>query len=139
VRIGHPDRTIELEVIGDVAGTWDPHRLQQVLNNLVLNALKYGLADAPVKVVLVGMPGEVEFRVHNRGPRIEQSALDQIFDPLVRGDEVRGNSANDGSLGLGLHIAREISAAHGGHIAVRSDEMETVFAVRLPRLRPHLQ
>ena len=132
IRVSHPDHRIELQV-GDPSGNWDPHRLQQVLNNLVLNALKCGMRDAPVKVVVVGSPGGVEFGVHNRGRRIEQSTLDHIFDPLVRGNEPRSNSDTDGSLGLGLHIAREITIAHGGDIAVRSDEIETVFTVRLPR------
>jgi signal transduction histidine kinase len=133
LRVSHPDRLIELQVTGDVSGTWDPHRLQQVLNNLVLNALKYGMRDAPVKVVVVGTPRRVEFGVHNRGRRIEQSTLDHIFDPLVRGNEARSNPEADGSLGLGLYIARVITIAHEGDIAVRSDEIETVFSVRLPK------
>ena len=82
LRVSHPARQIELQVIGDVSGTWDPLRLQQVLNNLVLNALKYGTHEAPVQVVIVGTPGEVEFRVHNRGPKIEQFALEHIFTRL---------------------------------------------------------
>jgi signal transduction histidine kinase len=134
LRVSHPEREIKLHVIGDVSGTWDPLRLQQVLNNLVLNALKYGTHDAPVQVMVVGTPGEVEFRVHNRGPEIEQFTLDHIFDPLVRGTGARIGSESDGSLGLGLYIAREITVAHGGDIHVRSDEIETVFTVRLPRL-----
>jgi signal transduction histidine kinase len=44
-------------------------------------------------------------------------------------------STPDGSLGLGLYIAREIAIAHGGQIEARSDNTETVFAVRLPRRR----
>jgi signal transduction histidine kinase len=44
-----------------------------------------------------------------------------------------GSYNTDGSLGLGLYIAREIAKAHGGEIEARSDETETVFAVRLPR------
>jgi signal transduction histidine kinase len=134
LRAIHSERQIELQVMGDVSGTWDPHRLQQVLNNLVLNALKYGMRDAPVEVKIVGTAGEVEFGVHKRGPRIESSTLDHIFNPLVRGKEARSISKSDGSLGLGLYIAREITVAHGGDIAVRSDEIETVFTVRLPRL-----
>jgi signal transduction histidine kinase len=113
-----------------------------VLNNLVLNALKYGAVDAPVRVMIAGAPGEVEFSVHNRGRMIEPSTLPHIFDPLVRGENARDTSENDGSLGLGLYMARQIAIAHGGDIAVRSDEAGTVFTVRLPRLtgkpRPQL-
>jgi signal transduction histidine kinase len=70
---------------------------------------------------------------------IERSTLHHIFDPLVRGKEARDKSESDGSLGLGLYIAKQIAIAHGGDIVVRSDEIETVFTVRLPRLtaKPH--
>jgi signal transduction histidine kinase len=133
LRVSHPGRQIELQSTGNVSGIWDPHRLHQVLNNLILNALKYGAGDTPVRVVLIGTPGEVEFSVHNRGPMMERSSLHHIFDPLVRG-ETGGNYKSDGNLGLGLYIARQIATAHGGDIAVQSDEIETVFTVRLPRL-----
>jgi signal transduction histidine kinase len=112
----------------------DPHRIHQVLNNLVLNALKYGAGDAPVSVMIIGTPEEVEFSVHNRGRMIDRSALQHIFAPLVRGNHAQDQSEGHGSLGLGLYIAQQIVIAHGGEIAVRSDETETVFMVRLPRL-----
>jgi signal transduction histidine kinase len=50
LRVSHPGRQIELQVSGNVSETWDPHRLHQVLNNPVLNAIKYGAGDAPVNV-----------------------------------------------------------------------------------------
>ena len=135
LRVSHPGRQIELQVSGNASGSWDPHRLHQVLNNLVLNAIKYGAGDAPVNVIIAGTPGEVEFSVHNRGRMIERSAIPHIFDPLVRGEQAGDKRENDGSLGLGLYIARQIAIAHGGNIAVRSDETATVFTVTLPRLR----
>ena len=132
LRAGHPDREIVFAVTGDVQGTWDPHRLHQLLSNLVTNALKYGARDAPVRVLLTGILAEVEFGVHSQGRRIEESVMIHIFGPLVRGES--NGSGIDGSLGLGLYIARQIARAHGGDITVRSDETETVFSVRLPRL-----
>jgi signal transduction histidine kinase len=134
LRVSHPGRQIELQVGGNASGTWDPHRLHQVLNNLVLNAIKYGAGDAPVNVIIAGAPGKVEFSVHNRGRIIERSAIPHIFDPLVRGEQAGDKREHDGSLGLGLYIARQIALAHGGDIAVRSDETATVFTVTLPRL-----
>ena len=139
LRASHPDREIELQVSGNVHGTWDPNRLHQLLGNLVSNALKYGAVDAPVKVSLSGMPAEVRFTVHNQGPMIEESALHRVFDPLVRGAAQRTGSASDGSLGLGLYIARQIAHAHCGDIAVRSDETGTLFTVLLPRLASKTQ
>jgi signal transduction histidine kinase len=133
LRAASPDRRIDLEVHGDTCGSWDSKRLQQLLGNLVRNAIKYGAPDAPVYVDLNGEATNVVLEVRNSGPVIEQSDLEQIFDPLKRGSDNGNKRDADGSLGLGLYIAREIAKGHGGSIEARSDETETVFAVRLPR------
>jgi signal transduction histidine kinase len=134
LRAANPGRSIELEVGSDVRGVWDINRLNQLLGNLVVNALKYGASGSPVKIVLNGLAVEVKFSVHNRGPKIEQSALAQIFEPLKRGLDHPLVAGGDGGMGLGLYIAREIAIAHHGDISAKSDEDETVFTVRLPRL-----
>jgi signal transduction histidine kinase len=134
LRVANPGRRIELEVGGDASGVWDINRLIQLLDNLVINAFKYGASSSPVKVVLNGSVVEVVFSVHNRGPTIEQSVLAQIFEPLKRGSDHQPGAGSDGSMGLGLYIAREIAIAHHGDISAKSDENETVFTVRLPRL-----
>ena len=134
IRVAHPGRQIELELTGDMRGVWDANRLHQLLCNLVLNALTYGALDAPVRVVVAGMQSEVVIAVKNRGPMIERSTLHQIFDPLKRGPENQDGPGPHGSLGLGLYICREIVTAHGGDISAQSDETETVFTVRLPRM-----
>jgi signal transduction histidine kinase len=106
-----------------------------LFGNLVLNAIKYGSPDAPVRVVMTGEERDVHFEVRNRGPAIERLTLDRIFETFQRGLN-HGNSCDaDGNLGLALYIAREIAKAHGREIEARSDETETVFAVRLPRRR----
>ena len=133
VRAAHPDHQIDLEVEGDSQGVWDGRRLQQLLGNLVLNAIKYGTPDAPVRVTITGEEQEVRFEVKNNGNAIEQQVLDQIFDPLRRGPDQENKYDADGNLGLGLYIAREVAKAHGGGIDARSDDAETVLAVRLPR------
>ncbi|CAE6723796.1 Adaptive-response sensory-kinase SasA [Paraburkholderia domus] len=133
LRAAHPDRRVDLDVAGDCRGVWDGRRLQQLLENLVLNAIKYGAPDAPVRVVMTGEARDVRFEVRNHGPAIERMTLARIFDPLQRGLNQEGSYNADGNLGLGLYIAREIAKAHGGEIEARSDEAETVFAVRLPR------
>lgn len=132
VRAVHPDRQLDLDVVGDCRGVWDGRRLQRLLGNLILNAIKYGAPDAPVRVTLTCEEAEVRLEVKNSGAAIERSTLDRIFDPLQRGPNHQDRNA-DSSLGLGLYIAREIARAHGGGIEARSDETETVFAVRLPR------
>lgn len=133
VQAAHPDHRVELEVVGDVQGVWDGRRLQQLLGNMVLNACKYGASEAPMRVAVTGEKAAVRFEVKNSGPAIERSTLDRIFDPLHRGEEHQNGYDADGNPGLGLYIAREIAKAHGGEIEARSDETETVFAVRLPR------
>ena len=135
LRAAHPDRRIDLEVEGDCRGVWDGRRLQQLLGNLVLNAIKYGAPDAPVRVVVIGEERNVCFEVRNKGPVIDETTLHRIFDPLQRGLHHEDSYNADGNLGLGLYIAREIAKAHGGEIEARSDEAETAFAVRLPRLQ----
>jgi signal transduction histidine kinase len=133
LRVVYPQRRIELDVSGDPVGCWDAVRLQQLLGNLVVNAIKYGSSDEPVRVAVKGEEGVLRFEVRNSGVAIDPRLLAQMFEPLKRGWEPGGVQDEHGSLGLGLYIAREIAKAHGGEIEARSDNTETVFAVSLRR------
>jgi signal transduction histidine kinase len=133
LRAAFPNRPIELKVAGDTRGVCDGLRLQQLLSNLVRNAVTHGAPHGPVLVELTGSDAHLQFEVKNRGPAIDGSMLDQIFEPLKHGQQPENTSHGDRNLGLGLYIAREIAKGHGGAIDVRSDETGTVFAVRLPR------
>ncbi len=133
LRGAHPGRQIELGITGETRGAWDGARLQQLLRNLVLNALKYGAADAPIHVVLTAAEADVTIEVKNNGPTIEKDALDHIFDPLRRGLGQGQVDDIEPGLGLGLYIVREIARAHGSDVNVKSENAETVFAVRIPR------
>ncbi|WP_025603001.1 sensor histidine kinase [Burkholderia sp. WSM2230] len=133
LRAAHPHRQLELSVSGNVQGSWDSRRLQQLLQNLVLNALKYGAPDTPVRVEVSGDAQQIRIDVRNRGPAIERATLARIFEPLTRGAGSPQIPGSDGSLGLGLYIAREIATAHHGAIEASSDDTETVFSVSLPR------
>jgi len=132
LRGAHPSQRIELAATGDTRGRWDGARLQQLLRNLVSNAIKYGSPNTPVRVTLRGEEADVCLEVTNSGPPIDPSALTQIFDPLTRGSAPSDSHDARGGLGLGLFIVREIATAHGGAVEARSDG-ETTFAVRLPR------
>lgn len=137
LRAAHPDRRIDLDISGDVQGQWDGQRLQQVLGNLVENAVKYGAPDMPIRVLATSEENEVRFEVCNSGAPIGGAILEQLFDPLKRGlDQEDPHAIRDsaGNLGLGLYIAREIALAHGGTIEARSEKMETAFVVNLPRV-----
>jgi signal transduction histidine kinase len=85
LRGAHPDRQIDLEIVGDTRGFWDGVRLQQLLRNLVVNAIKYRAADTPIHVVFTGDTTDVTIEVKNSGPAIKKEDLGDIFDPLTRG------------------------------------------------------
>jgi signal transduction histidine kinase len=131
LRQGKPGSQIELETVGSLHGRWDGDRLAQVISNLAGNALEHGEPGAPVRVQLDGREsGRVALRVENRGA-IDGDVLPTLFDPF-RG--ARHRRENTRGLGLGLYISKEIVAAHGGTIEVRSSaDSGTRFAIELPR------
>jgi len=131
----YPDRTITLQCAADCRGWWDGMRLQQLLENLVVNAIKYGDAASPVGVTVAGGAEVVVIEVRNSGPTIEQPVLDAFFDPLRRGADDAGAASGGEGLGLGLYIAREVARAHGGDLVARSHLGNTVFRCTLPRRR----
>jgi signal transduction histidine kinase len=134
----HPTRALRLDASGDLTGEWDGARLRQVVSNLLGNAVQHG--SGPVQVTAgvdpaAGSDGVV-LVVRNGGPPIPPDDLATIFDPLVRGTSADPRRRRPGSIGLGLYIAREVAAAHGGTIEVTSTaEAGTAFTVRLPRRR----
>ena len=127
------DRRLDLDLIGDLAGRWDPARLRQVFANLLQNAIQHGADATPINVTVRGHEKEVLLTVRNQGPPIPESKRKHIFEPLVRGEQ-ETHATNSNNLGLGLYIANEIAAGHGGSIDVTSSTDEgTSFTVRLPR------
>jgi len=130
----HPDYALRFQADSDVRGVWDRERLAQVVSNLVGNAIAHGKSGGAVDVVVRDEGENVTLSVHNEGPAIPAEVLPAIFDPFRR--QAGRPSRNNDGLGLGLFICRELVAAHGGEISVRSsDEGGTVFTVRLPRKR----
>ena len=130
----HPNCPMDFQADGNLRGSWDRDRLAQVLSNLLGNALQYGARDRPIGVVVRGHGEEVVMEVHNEGRPIPPAMLSNIFEPMVREGGRRESDKRSRSLGLGLHIAREIVLAHGGTVSVKSTGREgTTFCVRLPR------
>ena len=130
---GRPDCQVHLHTDGDTQGQWDRGRIDQLLQNLIGNALQHGLNGQVPTLSLDGTADSVELRMHNFGPPIPQAALGTVFDPLVRSatEELGSNST---SLGLGLFIVKEVVQAHRGTIEVASSEAAgTTFTVVLPR------
>jgi signal transduction histidine kinase len=111
---------------------WDRDRLEQVLSNLIGNALAYGDPATPVTIDARAEGGQVTIVVHNHGPPISEALQAKLFDPFRRGERESRTSNTDG-LGLGLYITNEIVRAHGGTISVRSNAADgTTFCVTLP-------
>jgi two-component system OmpR family sensor kinase/two-component system sensor histidine kinase BaeS len=122
------------EVVGDVPLTVDGDlgRLDQVLGNLVSNALRYTPTGGTIALRAEQIEGGVRIRVRDTGTGIAPEDLPYVFDRFWKGDRSRQRSDGSGS-GLGLAIARQLVHAHGGSIQVESTVGQgTIFAVDLP-------
>ncbi len=112
-----------------VEGAWDRLRLEQVMTNLVSNALKYG-AGTPIEVIVEDAGDAATLIVRDEGIGIAQEKIAKIFDRFERGVSARAY----GGLGLGLYIARQIVDAHKGSIHVVSEPGHgAAFTVELPK------
>ena len=124
--------SLSVKAPGQVAGYWDPVRVDQVLSNLVSNAIKYGNRQ-PINVIVendlrlraarvivqdhgMGIPGDMLERIFDRYERVENAAVRRIA-----------------GFGLGLYVSRQIVRSHGGDIRVESKVGEgSTFIVELP-------
>ncbi|RYZ37290.1 MAG: response regulator [Myxococcaceae bacterium] len=132
VQVAFPERQVVLEQQGDGHGTWDEERLGQVVQNLVTNALRYGDAEAPVRVTTKANGHDMVLEVHNRGRPIPPEMLPKLFQAMRRGQHDEDRASR--SVGLGLYIVEQVVRAHGGHVvATSSAESGTTFTVHLPR------
>jgi signal transduction histidine kinase len=119
---------ITLQAPEAIVGRWDRARLEQVLTNLLDNALKYG-RNAPVTVELETEGAMAVLRVKDTGIGISPEKIERIFDRFERATTQRMY----GGLGLGLYIARQIVEAHAGTIRVHSTlGVGSEFVVELP-------
>jgi signal transduction histidine kinase len=138
VRATNPQQQIATDLVGDLVLQADEKRLEQVLSNLLNNAVQHGVRGALVSLAAHGDANTVFVSVKNLGRPIRRASLPTIFEPLVQGSEAEGETDRArGSIGLGLFIVREIVRGHKGTIDVESSEASgTVFTVRLPRTLP---
>ena len=109
----------------------DPHRLEQVVDNLVGNAIRHAPDGGCVELRSQLNAGTAEITVGDNGAGIAAEHLPHVFDRFYKVDAARA-SGMSGS-GLGLSIARAIIERHGGTIHVESRPGRTVFTVRLPQ------
>jgi signal transduction histidine kinase len=138
LRAAHPERNFRLDISGNLDGCFDSERLEQVLSNLLNNAVQHGARNQPIILSARGEGDRISLKVKNYGHPIPPDQLQVIFNPLVQIPSalVDADSEPSTSLGLGLYIAHEIVAMHGGTLVAESDEDGTVFSTQLPRFPP---
>jgi signal transduction histidine kinase len=111
-----------------VIGTVDGTRMEQVVGNLIDNAVKFGIGS-PIEVALHARDGTAVLSVRDHGPGIPLEEQGELFQRYRRG----GAAAGLGGLGLGLHLVREIVEAHGGEVRVDAHPGKgSTFTVELP-------
>ncbi len=121
-----PDQPVRLAV--------DRHRIQEMLLNLVTNAIKYTPSGGTVALSLADQDGVVSFTVRDSGIGIAPGDLPHIFDRFWRADPARSRTGQHPGTGLGLAITKWIAEAHGGSITVQSRPGRgTLFTVSLPK------
>lgn len=119
----------QLEILGDdFSGVFDSFRMEQVMNNLFTNALRYG-EGRPFRIRLEALPEELILSVMDQGRGISDEDQMIIFDQFSR-----GINTNSEGLGLGLFISKQIVESHKGQIKVESVlEKGSTFTIRIPR------
>ena len=133
LREAHPERTVIERITIDRAVRCDRGRLQQLLSNLLGNALTYGAEGRPVVVSAAIDERTLVVTVANEGDPIAPENLALVFEPYWR----PRTSKPGGGLGLGLYIGAQIVRAHGGELNVRSSaDAGTVFEASLPIVLP---
>jgi two-component system phosphate regulon sensor histidine kinase PhoR len=122
--------------VPELTASGDVNRLDQVLANLVDNAIKYGRAEGSVRVGGEKLDdGRLEIFVRDDGPGIPAESLDRVFERFYRVDKAR--SRDQGGTGLGLSIVKHIVQAHGGEVRVESELGKgATFFFTLPESKP---
>jgi PAS domain S-box-containing protein len=117
----------------------DPDRLQQIMWNLVSNAIKFTPKGGSVQVRLQRVASQLEITVRDSGQGIDPALLPNVFDRFLQADS--STTRAHGGLGLGLSIVRELVALHGGTVSAYSQGIGegATFKVLLPLLSVHEQ
>jgi two-component system, sensor histidine kinase len=131
------ERRIGLEVAG--GPHWihgDPVRIEQIVTNVLSNAIKYTGTGGMIRVTITAQDGETVLRVSDNGLGIAPDLLPQIFEPFVQGERTLDRA--QGGLGVGLTLVRRLVELHGGSVSASSDGpgYGSTFFIRLPKAAP---
>jgi len=130
--VANPTRVIVSDISVAPSVQVDLRRMQQLLSNLLGNALTHGAQDQPIRVDVSHVQDILSISVTNGGNPIPEHLLPRLFEPYWRSP----GSQLGGGLGLGLFICHQIAIAHGGTLEVRSSlEGGTTFCARLPAMQ----
>jgi two-component system OmpR family sensor kinase/two-component system sensor histidine kinase BaeS len=130
------DLVVDVESASPLVVSGDAGRLDQVLGNLVSNALRYVPPGGQITLHAEAAGDGVRIAVSDTGSGIPAEDLPYVFDRFWKGDRSRSRAGGMGS-GLGLAIARQLVQAHGGQIDVESTEGRgTTFTIELPTEQP---
>jgi two-component system, OmpR family, phosphate regulon sensor histidine kinase PhoR len=125
----------EVDVPADLKVRGDPGALEQVLVNLVENAVKYGPEGGQVELAAVEQGAAVRIEIRDEGPGIAPDHRRRVFERFYRVDP--GRSRHMGGTGLGLAIVKNLTEAMGGDVGVDPREPNgSVFWIRLSKASP---
>lgn len=110
----------------------DPTRLEQIVNNLVINAIKYTPQGGRINVTVCPDHGDALLEVRNAGNEISAELLPRIFDLFIQGDSTLDR--RNAGLGIGLSLVRRLVELHGGSICAENSQPGTLMRVRLPAI-----
>lgn len=123
-------RTLRITAPEEVQTLGDPLRIDQVLTNLISNAVKYGAPQTPIDVEVIRLEDELRVSVSNEGPGIAPEELPQLFRRFHR---TPGSHKQAAGIGLGLYICKGLVEAHGGRLwATSTPGRRTTFSFNLP-------
>lgn len=132
LQLSYPEAEINIDSPGPVQGEWDIMRLDQLMTNLITNAIRYGKPEGPVTVNIFEKGKDAFFEVHNEGPILPQSIKDMIATGKLT--KTNGDPSNRDSYGLGLFIVKAIVDGHKGQLEAKSsEESGTTFRIILPK------
>jgi two-component system sensor histidine kinase BaeS len=125
---------VDLSLVSDVPDVFvctDPLRVEQIINNLLSNALRYTPEGQSITITVQERKFKAILSIKDSGPGIPAESLPYVFDRFYRGD--RSRSRAEGGTGLGLAIARQLAQAHGGALtAANHPEGGAIFTLELP-------